>query len=144
MNQKQATQELIDHLFFLHKAIHRGLESGTDGITVPQKIVLGILIENGSLSIKELSHKVGLSHSTVSGIVDRLERKGFVERFQDPQDRRFTKVTITTKVKDFVQKKMTHHIFSGIVDAFKNATIEEQKKIVDGLVILRQLLDKGK
>lgn len=144
MHQKEVSQELIDHLFFLHKAMHRGMESDSlkSGITVPQRSVLGMLVRYGSLSVKELSQKVELSHSTISGIVDRLENKGLVKRFQDPQDRRFTKVTISAEVYDYVQNKMRHYMFSGIVDAFKNATAEEQAKILDGLTILRQLLDK--
>lgn len=147
MNDEQKTQKLIDNLFFLQKALHRSrkieAELSASDITVPQRIVLGILIRTGSsLSLKELSQKIGLSHSTASGIVDRLERKGYVERLQDPQDRRFTKITLSANVKDFVQNRKQHLIFAVVVDAFKNATPEEQVKIIDGLTILRQLMDK--
>jgi len=44
---------------------------------------MGQLARHGGMSVKELSQKVGLSHSTVSGIVDRLERKGLAARVQD-------------------------------------------------------------
>lgn len=144
MNNEQATQKLMDNLFFLHKAMHRGVDSNAhkNGITIPQKSVLRMLVRYGSLSVKEISQKVELSHSTVSGIVDRLENKGLVKRLQDPQDRRFTKVTISAEVKDFIQNKMPHYMFAGIAEAFKNATPEEQVKIIDGLTILRQLIDK--
>lgn len=147
MRTEQATQELMEHLFFLHKTLHRDsqkmeADSLTNGVTIPQRIVLGALIRTGSLSLKELSQKIGLSHSTVSGIVDRLERKGFVERFQDPQDRRFTKITVSPEVKDFFQHKLQHLLFTSIVNAFKNATPEEQEKVVEGLSLLRRLMEK--
>jgi len=37
------------------------------------------LVDSGGLSLKLLSEKVSLAHSTVSGIVDRLEKRGMVK-----------------------------------------------------------------
>lgn len=136
---------LVDNLFFLFRALHRGLESQAikDGSTLPQRIVLGQLARHGGMSVKELSQKVGLSHSTISGIVDRLERKGLATRIRDPRDRRITKVTITDSAKNHLTNIQRHRMFSGIVDAFNQATSGEQVKILEGLTTLRQLLDKG-
>src|SRR5204863_128629 len=46
----------------------------SSGLTLPQIAVLRQLTVQDGLSLKELSERLGLAHSTVSGIVDRLER----------------------------------------------------------------------
>jgi DNA-binding MarR family transcriptional regulator len=145
LKEDRSNQKLVEHLFFLFRSLHRGADAQAikGGFTLPQRIVMGQLVRNGDLSVKELSQKVGLSHSTVSGIVDRLERKGLAMRIQDPQDRRINKVTITDLAKKHFNNMLPQQMFSGIVDAFNQATAVEQVKILDGLTTLRQLLDKG-
>ena len=143
LNQEQVVQ-LVDNLFFLFQALHRGMEADANkgGITVPQRIVMHQLFKHGGLSVKELSQKVGLSHSTISGIVDRLERKGMVNRLQDPQDRRFTKVTVSETVRNYIQNQRPRHMLEFMMDVFKDASEEQQRVILEGVTTLRQLLDK--
>ena len=49
-------------------------------LTGPQGMLVGILSHHGAMKVSELSERLGLSNSTVSGIVDRLEKQGYVER----------------------------------------------------------------
>jgi len=144
LNEDRA-QELVDNLVYLFRAVRRGVEchAREHGQTVPQRIVLGQLARHGGLSVKELSEKVELSHSTVSGIVDRLERKGLAKRIQDQQDRRITKVIITDLARQHMNNLLSQQTFSGILEVFNSAGDREQIKILDGLTVLRQLLDKG-
>ncbi len=58
------------------------------GITGPQLWALKTVAANGSLSLGELSKKMYLHPSTISGVVDRLEKKGFVVRDRGKEDRR--------------------------------------------------------
>lgn len=142
IDKDKTTQELIENLFFLFHALHKGVECQKfqSDLTIPQKIVLGHLSKYGDLSVKELSQKVRLSHSTVSGIVDRLERKDLVVRIPNQQDRRITKITLTDVARNQL-KLLPHQMFSGIVNRFYQATREEQIEILAGLTTLRQLLD---
>ena len=144
MLQQEQVVQLVDNLFYLFQALHRGMEADASkaGITVPQRIVMHQLFKLGPLSVKELSQKVGLTHSTISGIVDRLERKGMAARFQDPEDRRFTKVTVSENVKNYLQNQHPRHLFEFMMDVFKDASVEEQRIILDGVTTLRRLLDK--
>ncbi|WP_206076166.1 MarR family winged helix-turn-helix transcriptional regulator [Marinitoga lauensis] len=48
-------------------------------ITYSQWMLLGVLMKNGSMKVSDLSKKMGLSNSTVSGIVDRMEKQGFIK-----------------------------------------------------------------
>src|SRR5271165_509333 len=74
----------------------------TSGLTLPQIAVLRQLVVADGLSLKELSERLGLAHSTVSGIVDRLERREFLHRRPDPQDKRFTRLYIDPRVTAYV------------------------------------------
>ncbi len=49
---------------------------------------LNLLDRRGSLSPKDLAKQVGVHPATLTGILDRLERDGWVARDRDPADRR--------------------------------------------------------
>jgi DNA-binding MarR family transcriptional regulator len=58
-------------------------------------------------SATELARMVGIPTSTVTGILDRLEQRGLLERKQDPNDRRSIQVRATAKTKDYIAELMT-------------------------------------
>src|SRR4030066_2472152 len=58
------------------------------GVTGPQLWALKTISENGSLSLGELSKKMYLHPSTVTGVVDRLEKKQYLLRDRNAEDRR--------------------------------------------------------
>lgn len=64
------------------------------GITLPQALVIGELYRE-SKTVGELSRALDLSNSTVSGIIDRLERNQIVERKRDDADRRVVRVSLS-------------------------------------------------
>ena len=49
---------------------------------------LGVLQEMGPLTAGELAEFIGLTTGAVTGVIDRLEKRGFVRRVDDPKDRR--------------------------------------------------------
>src|SRR5215471_16032096 len=74
-------------------------------LTGPQRSVMQVVFHSDGVSLKELCRRVSLSHSTVSGIVDRLAARGMLERHTDSKDRRFSRIRVTRIVRDFVAKK---------------------------------------
>ena len=71
-------------------------------ITAPQLVCLMTVVNEGPLSQSALSKRVFLSASTVVGIVDRLEEKGFITRQRDRKDRRLINVQATAKGQELV------------------------------------------
>lgn len=49
---------------------------------------LSVLQETGPLTAGELAEFIGLTTGAVTGVIDRLEKRGFVRRVDDPKDRR--------------------------------------------------------
>jgi DNA-binding MarR family transcriptional regulator len=73
-------------------------------ITVPQIQVLRVLKEDGPQSLVELSKKLESSTSSLSGIVDRLEKEGLVIRQRDQKDRRVVWISLTEKCEEQFKK----------------------------------------
>ncbi len=63
-------------------------EAQRHGVTPTQLSVLKLLDEIGDLSLSRLSTQIRAHNSTVTGIVDRMEAAGLVERAQSEEDRR--------------------------------------------------------
>lgn len=74
------------------------------GITGPQLWALKTIFQHGDLSLSELSKRMYLHPSTMTGVVDRLEKKGFVVRERDEGDRRVVKLQITPKGANLIKK----------------------------------------
>jgi len=74
------------------------------GITGPQLWALKTLSTNGSLPLGQLSKMMYLHPSTITGVVDRLEKKGYVVRDRVHKDRRVVMVQLTSKGKKIVGK----------------------------------------
>jgi MarR family transcriptional regulator, organic hydroperoxide resistance regulator len=66
-------------------------------LTGPQLTVVKILETIGDLSLSELSDKIRSQNSTVTGIIDRMEREGLVQRVRSHEDRRVIRIHLTEK-----------------------------------------------
>jgi DNA-binding MarR family transcriptional regulator len=58
-------------------------------------LVLGLLRDRGPMSPSELGERLIVTRATVTGLLDSLERRGFVRRLAHPTDRRSLQVEIT-------------------------------------------------
>jgi len=71
-------------------------------ITIPQLVCLREIHENGPIALGALSKIVYVNSSTVTGIVDRLERRNLVRRTRVSKDRRQIHVEITEEGLEFI------------------------------------------
>jgi DNA-binding MarR family transcriptional regulator len=67
------------------------------GLTAPQVHALLWLGHDGPLTMGELARRVSVTEKTVTGIVDRLERDGYLRRERDEADRRVVRARATTR-----------------------------------------------
>lgn len=75
--------------------LHSKQLSANNHITGPQLVCLLAAVNQGPLSVTKISHEVHLSASTVVGILDRLEEKGWITRTRTSDDRRYVMVAAT-------------------------------------------------
>lgn len=109
MTKKEAIAEIMYDLRKIFKAIQQYSEQVLKefGVTGPQLWALRIIYNESRFSMGDLSDKMYLHMSTVSGIMDRLEKKGYVERKRDSTDRRVVKISLTKEGKRLVQRAPT-------------------------------------
>ncbi len=87
--------------------IHSKHIQETYKITVPQLICLREIYEHGPISLGALTKIVFLNSSTVTGIVDRLEKRNLVRRTRVSRDRRKIHVEITEEGMEFIKTAPT-------------------------------------
>jgi len=76
------------------------------GLSIPQLLTLKFLkneLEFKS-TMKLLKEHLSLNASTVTGIITRLETKGFVARLPNPNDKRSTPIVLTSRGNELVSK----------------------------------------
>jgi DNA-binding MarR family transcriptional regulator len=66
-------------------------------VTGPQLTVVKLLETIGDLTLSQLSDKIRAQNSTVTGIVDRMEREGLALRVRSTEDRRVVRIHLTEK-----------------------------------------------
>jgi DNA-binding MarR family transcriptional regulator len=77
------------------------------GVSAAGGLVLGQLRDNGPMSPSELGERLIVTRATVTGLLDSLERRGFVRRSPNPADRRSLIIEITPAGLDAVQQVRT-------------------------------------
>ncbi len=109
------------------------------GVSAAGGLVLGILRDHGPLPPSELGERLIVTRATVTGVVDSLERRGFVRRAPNPSDRRSVLVEITPKGLDVVGQVRTlihrheRDWMSVLTEAELDTYIELLHRIQDGL-----------
>lgn len=74
------------------------------GLTWPQLATLRAADRAGSISIGALARLVHLGQPTLTGIVDRLERNGFLQRLPNEEDGRSVRVVVTDSGRDLLSR----------------------------------------
>jgi len=86
------------------RKVNRYFESNFSqfGITPAQFYVLTAVWERDGVKFKDLAKSLEMDGSTLTSILDRMERQELVERRDDPEDRRSLLVFLTEKAKQEV------------------------------------------
>lgn len=117
---------------------HRTTEAGL-GLTTGEGRVLFNVRRTGPIRQTALAERLGVEAMTLSGLIDRLEGKGYVERQPDPSDRRAKLVSLTeagTKVVAQIEP-----IAAGIrSDAARGIDPDDWQRVLAALRVSRQNL----
>ena len=152
MTQKSELQDLwsnpSERVVYLFKAVHKIYrdqiyeKSRQYGFTGPQIGLIIGLYKNPYITLKEMSECLGLSKSTVSGMVDRLVGQGVVIREIPEDNRRIVRLSLAPDFqKNNVLKELTNKYIN---DSLKDASQEDLDKIINGLEILYRLVKTEK
>jgi DNA-binding MarR family transcriptional regulator len=112
------------------------------GLTGPQLVVLKELVERSPQTVSSLAAAVNLSQATVTGILDRLERKTMIARERDSRDKRRVLVTPTPAAEDVLAgaPPLLQEHFTA---AFSDLADWEQTQILSSLQRIVALMEAG-
>lgn len=104
---------------------HFDAHAQTYHLTLPQWRALGQLSKTDSLSQVALAGLIDTDPMTLSGMLERLETKGLVERIADPNDSRAKLVRLTPKSRALAEKMkaVAAEVFA---DALEGISEEDQ------------------
>ena len=111
-------------------------------LTFPQALVLTVLGEEGPMPISGLAQRTGSANSTVSGIVDRLEKLGLARRERSGRDRRVIYVAATEQY-EALRSRATTDVSGYFASVMATMSTEDQRLVARALAKLDEaLLDK--
>lgn len=110
------------------------------GLTPPQLFVFNALWTEDGINLSELSDRVYLDNSTLTGIVDRMETSGLVVRRQDPANRRSVCVFLTPKAKEIGPQvlKLADELDELLRRPFSGAQMDNFEKVLRDLADTRE------
>jgi len=113
------------------------------GLTPSQFDVIATLGETEGMTCKELSEKTLVTKGTLTGVLDRLEKKGLIERVPSREDRRCTLIRLTPKGDARFREVFPAHIHH-LKPFFERAlTTAEASKLSTLLLRLKDSFEKA-
>lgn len=116
-------------------------ESGIDAFNGAQGRILYVLWQTDGIPIVELSNKTGLAKTTLTSMLDRMERSDLIRRTYNKSDRRQVIITLTDKASGLrteynrVSDEMSEIFYQGFQD-------EEIERFESGLIRILHNLEE--
>ncbi len=116
----------------LQRRLKNALAAGGIGVTPAQAGILFLLKQKDGRTMTELGRELAIDNATITGLVDRLERDGFVRRVKNATDRRALNISITPGGVEEVDRAKTvvKRVNESIKAGFSDGEIEAFKKML--------------
>ena len=105
-NSVQFTQSIRSWMdVFMHRSMRGwGLFAKSTGLSMPQFSVLMQLHHKGACGMSEISERFEVTPAAASQLVDKLVQNGYIQREEDPNDRRAKLLNLTDKGRDLIRQ----------------------------------------
>lgn len=113
------------------------------GMTGPQLVILNEIANRQPLSVTELARSISLSQATVTDILNRLHKKGLIERTRDDMDRRRVMIRITKGCSELLSKAPPA-LQETFVERYAKLPEWEQLMILSSLIRIVDLMSAEK
>ncbi|SFA89159.1 MarR family winged helix-turn-helix transcriptional regulator [Clostridium frigidicarnis] len=112
------------------------------GLTHQQIMIIKLVAHNKEVNLSRLCEEMSLSKGTVSGIVQRLEDIGYIEKVKYENDKRNTYVRFSKRGLEFANE-FRNKINESFDKIFENFTEEEVKEVKEGLLKLKKKIKEN-
>ena len=139
-------KDVIDEIVFQIRRLIQAEEYHTKAlnkeyqVSAPQLNCLMTLFKNGPLPPSKIARHILVESSTVTGIIDRLEQKGYVKRTRSSEDRRKIFIELTDSGR-MLSACAPPPIQLKLHDGLKKLDHQELEKILEVLSTLTGMMD---
>ena len=123
------------------KRVERHIIKGLDefGVNMAQSFVLFCLLDNDGSTLSEIGNRAQIENSSLTTMVDKLERDGLVERRLSTEDRRVIRLYLTEKGRKMGQEILS--IGLELNNKFKSEMGTSSDAFIKGLQIISDTLE---
>lgn len=136
-NSSRPSKYVCYKLSRVMRKVHRYYEGKLShyGITQSQFYVLSAVWEKDGVKFKDLAKSLEMDGSTLSSILDRMERQDLVERRDDPEDRRSLLIFLKKKAKQNIAEitSLAETLNQEIKERFTDEEFATFERVLDKL-----------
>lgn len=138
-------EDLTSYVCFSMRAAMKKIEKNLSlqlegtGVTIPQSFILSYLLNEDGATLKEIGNKSLIDSSSMTVLIDKLEKDGLVERQLDTQDRRAIRVFVTERGRGVAVKVVeigrifNSHLYDLLGEGNQKEFIHGLNNIINGL-----------
>ncbi len=122
--------------------MHRSMRSWhifvkSTGLTMPQFSILMQLHYKGSCGMSEISDHFDVTAAAASQLAEKLVQGGYIERAEDPSDRRAKNIQLTSKGKKLIETGINER-YRWMDELTSKLTAEQKLKVAESLKVLTE------
>lgn len=140
---KQINQTLREWMdMFMHRSM-RGWSQfvKSTGLSMPQFSILMQLFYKGPCGMSQISERFDISNAAASQLAEKLVQSEYIERAEDPNDRRAKVLQIAPKGKALIEAGIEER-HRWLDELVKKLSADEKSKVHEGLTILTEAAKK--
>ncbi len=124
---------------FMHRSMRGwGRYAKSTGLSMPQFSIMMQLHYRGACGMSKVSEGFDITPAAASQLVDKLVHSGFIQRVEDPNDRRAKLLSLTDKGRDLVLQGIEER-YRWVDELSKKLTTEERAQISAALDIMTRV-----
>lgn len=114
-------------------------KNNIDGLAPSHGAILIQLYRNDSLCMKDIAQRIGKDKSTITALVNKLVKLGYIEKVKDEEDSRMTHLILTEKgwaIKDIffsISYDLINRVYEGFEDEERGILVSQLKKLSGNL-----------
>jgi len=137
---QQTIREWMD--VFMHRSMRGWTRfAKSTGLSMPQFSILMQLHHKGACGMSEISERFDISNAAASQLVEKLVHAGYLERAEDPSDRRAKLLKLSPSGAKLVDEGINER-YRWMDELTKNLSAEERAKVAEALNILTEAARK--
>jgi DNA-binding MarR family transcriptional regulator len=124
----------------LRARVNAGLKGAGLRLTLAQSAVLFLLLEKDRRMMSELGEVIGVDNSSITRLIDNLEKNGFAVRKTDPRNRRAIRIHITAAGKEEAGKArgIISSVNREIKTGFTDGELDAFRRVLRGILELKE------